>query len=109
MRAVGTVASYDEELGWGVIDADGHPGGCWVHFSAIAGAPPKVLRDGQRVELLSEEADQDGYRYRAVKVWPAGEPEPADPGADADREASAAYGSVLTITFDDADGPRSGD
>ncbi len=109
MRTVGTVASYDAELGWGVIEADQHPGGCWVHFSAITGPPPKALHAGQRVELVSEEAEQDGYRYRAVKVWPAGEPEPADPGADADWEASAAYGSVLTITFDDDGAPRSGD
>ncbi|MBM7808592.1 hypothetical protein JOD57_004429 [Geodermatophilus bullaregiensis] len=61
----------------------------------------RALRPGQEVELDHEAAEQDGYAYRAVRVWPAGA-EPADAPAD---PPSAAYTSTLTLTVDDRDRP----
>ena len=49
-----------------------------------------------------EAADQDGYSYRALEVWPVDGPpvrtqrEVSDP--------SGAYSSHLTVTFDDEAG-----
>jgi cold shock CspA family protein len=31
-----SVHAFDADEGWGVIDGPDVPGGCWVHFSAIA-------------------------------------------------------------------------
>jgi CspA family cold shock protein len=95
----GVVEHYHEDLGWGVIEADGHPGGCWVHFSAIVGPPPHSLRAGEPVGLISESADQDGFAYRAVKVWRAGAPEPDDHRLTAAADATA-YSSFVTIQWD---------
>jgi len=45
----------------------------FVHFSAIQAEGYKTLRAGQKVDALIEGPlpfDQDGYRYRAMSVWP---------------------------------------
>jgi CspA family cold shock protein len=55
------------------------------------------LRAGQRVELEWERPGQDGYPYRAVRVWLAGH-QPGDTGPDSD-EPSAAYRSKLSIDW----------
>jgi CspA family cold shock protein len=49
------------------------------------------------VALEWEMADQDGYSYRAVRVWPAGS-DPVERTAERDH---AAYSSTLTLRFDD--------
>jgi CspA family cold shock protein len=97
MTSVGSVRSYDADEGWGVIDGPDVPGGCWVHFSAVAADGYRELRPGQRVSFRAEAVDQDGFGYRAVKVW-TGEVEPPDRIAGPD--GSGAYGSTLTLTFD---------
>jgi CspA family cold shock protein len=56
--------------GWGVIDSPETPGGCWTHFSHVAMRGYRTLEIGQLVELEWQESGQDGYRYRAVRVWP---------------------------------------
>jgi cold shock CspA family protein len=43
MRERGTVREWHAEDGWGVIDSGAAPGGCWVHFSALAVDGYKVL------------------------------------------------------------------
>ncbi|GIE76665.1 hypothetical protein Aph02nite_26150 [Actinoplanes philippinensis] len=97
MTSIGTVRSYYEDEGWGVIDGPDVPGGCWVHFSDIAADGYRALTPGQRVSYRAEEAEQDGYAFRAVKVW-TGDTEPA---ARTVREGgSGACGSTLTLTFD---------
>jgi cold shock protein len=58
-------------VGRGVIDSDQTTGGCWTHFSSIDVPGYRTLAAGQPVELDWEPADQDGYAYRAVAVWPA--------------------------------------
>jgi cold shock protein len=92
------VRAYTADEGWGVIDGPDVPGGCWVHFSAIAGNGPRQLAEGQRVSFRAEAAEQDGFAYRAMKVW-SGDTEPDDQRPD--ETSSDAYRSTLTLTFDD--------
>ena len=95
MTSTGQVRSYDAEQGWGVIDGPDVPGGCWVHFSAVAAPGYRELATGQEVSFRAEPADQDGFAYRAVKVW-TGDAEPADqPSAVGD-----AYRSSLNLSYD---------
>ena len=69
MASIGTVRTFDADLGWGAIDGPDVPGGCWVHFSAIAVDGFRTLTRGQQVSFRAERARQDGFAYRAVKVW----------------------------------------
>ncbi|MCW2765284.1 MAG: hypothetical protein JWO11_1243 [Nocardioides sp.] len=55
MAATGRVRSWNAEEGWGVIDCDETPGGCWFHFSAIES--PATYR-----------GPSDGEAYRATVI-----------------------------------------
>lgn len=44
-----------------------------------------------------ESAEQDGYHFRAIEVWPAGQK--PDRGEPEISGASDAYRSSLTVTF----------
>jgi CspA family cold shock protein len=102
MVSVGVVREFHAVEGWGVVDGADVPGGCWVHFSAIAMDGYRQLTPGQRVSYSAEAADQDGFRFRAVTVWPDGvEP---DLTRLEPRANSVAYRSSLTITFDEPEG-----
>ena len=98
MSNSGVVRSWLDDAGWGVIDSTLTPGGCWTHFSVLAVRGHQRLAPGQAVELEWERAEQDGFRYRAVRVWPAGK-EPVDAAASS-GSASGAYASTLEITWD---------
>jgi cold shock protein len=104
MASIGSVRRFDADDGWGVIDGPDVPGGCWVHFSAIAGNGYRQVSAGQRVWFRAEAASQDGFAFRAVKVW-TGEAEPAA-GPDAAERDSGGCGSVLILA---ADGPADDD
>ncbi|MEV2240458.1 cold shock domain-containing protein [Micromonospora sp. NPDC049891] len=91
----GVVRIYHSGAGWGVIDGSEVPGGCWVHFSAIAMNGYRQLAAGQRVSFIAEPAAQDGFAYRAVKVWTT-ETEPVDQQRESSQ--SRAYDSTLTLT-----------
>jgi CspA family cold shock protein len=96
MAISATVREWHEDEGWGVLDSAETPGGCWAHFGAAAVAGYATFEPGQAVTLEWEPADQDGYAYRATRLWPAGE-------APADRSVSGsggAYTSTLTLSFD---------
>ena len=97
MASIGSVRGFDADEGWGVIDGPDVPGGCWVHFSAIAGDGYGQLSAGERVSFHAEAASQDGFAFRAVKVW-TGEVEPAAPIRE--QRSSDAYRSTLTLTAD---------
>lgn len=85
-----------------MIDSPGTPGGCWAHFSAIAVAEDyRTLLVGELVELEWEQAEQDGYDYRARRVWPAGQRPVERPPSN--QEPSEAYDSTVTITWDTAE------
>lgn len=72
MSVSGVVRFWRDHEGWGVVDSASTPGGCWAGFSAVAMAGYRKLDAGQRVELEYERGDQDGYSFRATRVWPAG-------------------------------------
>ncbi|GAA2595346.1 hypothetical protein GCM10010435_87960 [Winogradskya consettensis] len=94
---MGTVRSWNADEGWGVLDGPDVPGGCWAHFSAVAATGHRELGTGRTVVFRAEAANQDGYPFRAVKIW-TGENKPPDPQAGAG--SSDACSSTLTLTFD---------
>ena len=101
MAVDGIVRSWVDEEGWGVIDSLETPGGCWAHYSHLSMAGFRTLSAGDTVRLEWESPGflQDGFAFRSVRVSPLGEgPAPADRPQD----ASAAYRSTLTSTFDEA-------
>lgn len=51
---------------------------------------------GEAVEFEFEAVDQDGFRFRATRVWPSGS-EPVDHRPEM---PAPAYTSELTIEFD---------
>lgn len=100
MTSLGRVREWHDEDGWGVIDSEVTPGGCWAHLSSLLVTAPRALRAGQEVTFSFETADQDGYSFGALEAWPAGR-EPIRPEASG---PSSAYRSSLALTFDDEAG-----
>lgn len=92
----GTVREWHVDEGWGVIDSDATPGGCWAHFGTVLTSGYRSLSPGQPVSFEFETEWQDGYDYRAVAVW-TGNDRPATP---ARQKPSAAYHSILRLEFD---------
>jgi CspA family cold shock protein len=94
--ARGVIREWRHDDGWGVIDSDETPGGCWVHFTHLRMAGWRAAEPGQGVTFTFEPGPQDGFDYRAVDVTidgvPRVEPEPPQP-------ASPAYQSRLTIDW----------
>ena len=70
MAVQGVVREWHPDDGWGVIDSDGTPGGCWAHFSVVEMEGYKALSAGDPVELTWETPGQDGYDHRATRVVP---------------------------------------
>ena len=99
MTAVGTVRIWHGDGGWGVIDSDETPGGCWTHFSHVFTRGYRSLRPGQQVDLEWASPGQDGYDFMATKARPIGQP-PSDDPPPSDSTPSQAYRSQLTITWD---------
>lgn len=97
METTGIVRFWHDDEGWGVIDSDETPGGCWAHFANVAVPEYRSLQPGAEVNLEWEATSQDGYSFRATRAWPAeAEPEPEVPPTD----SGDAYHSGLTIRFD---------
>ena len=67
-HATAKVASWDDDEGWGVVEAPGLIGGCWVHFSAVQGTGFHSLLVGSTVDVEWETAQQDGYSFRAISL-----------------------------------------
>lgn len=59
--ARGSVLAWWREEGWGVIETDAAPGGCWAHFSSLDMDGCRTLRVGQHVTVDYDPAVQDGY------------------------------------------------
>jgi len=89
--------------GWGVIDSEDTPGGCWAHFSTVLVRGYRALRAGESVTLDYEPAQQDGFSFRAVEVWPADQ-EPYRTETEA-QDPPDAYRSTLRITHGDPKDP----
>jgi CspA family cold shock protein len=62
----------------------------------------KGLTAGQDVEFTYEAADQDGYAYRAVEVWPAGQ-QPFRGDRFGAGTSDGAYSATFTIRTDEGD------
>jgi cold shock protein len=60
VASTGVVREFHPDAGWGVIDGSEVPGGCWVHFSAIAMDGFRRLTPGQQVSFRVEAANQQG-------------------------------------------------
>jgi CspA family cold shock protein len=74
----GTVRSWSDEGGFGTIQVEGEPEFVWAHFSVIeppGGSGFRSLKVGDRVTLLVEAAEQDGYHWRATWVGESNEGE----------------------------------
>jgi CspA family cold shock protein len=98
MTVEGTAREWHDDLGWGVVDSAATPGGCWAHFSSVAVSGYRSLRPGQAVSLEYESFDQDGFQFRALRVWPSGMT-PYE--ALLQDGSSPAYHSKLDLTFDE--------
>jgi len=96
VTTAGIVREWHSAEGWGVIDSDSTPGGCWTHFGSVNTSGYRALRPGQPVWFEFETGPQDGYAYRAVTVW-TGDDRTA-PATDDVR--SAAFHSTLSLRFD---------
>lgn len=95
--ATGVVREWNGEDGWGVLDSDETPGGCWVHYSSLDMAGYRTLRPGQHVSFTFETGSQDGYDYRAETVWLEGVPRALPP-----EDGGTPLGSsVLVIRWHD--------
>lgn len=93
----GTVRTWHDEQGWGVLDSDATPGGCWTHFSVLDLDGYRSLASGQQVRLTAESPGQDGFPWRAVRVAVDG----VAPAAPTETNAAGAYSSDLRLTWDD--------
>jgi CspA family cold shock protein len=66
--AVGVVRAWHDAEGWGVLDSDETPGGCWAHISHLGMVGYHCVLRGQRVTFTFEPGPQDGFDFRAVDV-----------------------------------------
>ncbi len=66
----GTVKSWDENEGWGVLSSAEVPGELFAHFSYIVGDGHRALSAGERVRFECEPfpSGQDGYFFRARQI-----------------------------------------
>ncbi|MCF1594366.1 cold-shock protein [Streptomyces muensis] len=91
----GHVLEWHSEEGWGVLVSDSLPDQVWAHFSAIQASGFRELTAGQLVTFSAEEAEQDEYHWRAVRVWPE-----ADVRRPPNGDDGPGYSSGLDISFD---------
>lgn len=89
-------------MGWGVLQSDDLPADVWAHYSAIEDMPGfRGLEAGERVRFSWEEADQDGYRLRAVAIYKlSARPGSKRSGAVPESADNGAFRTSLTIHFD---------
>lgn len=77
LMSVGSVTFWKKTDGWGVIESEDTPGGCWAHFSVIDMKGFHELSPGQEVYFEWEPSTNiDGYRFNALKIQPAGGEDP---------------------------------
>jgi cold shock protein len=93
MAVKAVVREWHDDEGWGVVDASWVVGGCWVGFGQVEVDGYRRLTAGQEVALEFEEARQDGFAFRATRVWPWG----AEP-ARREPEDGEGYFSALRIS-----------
>jgi len=92
--ARGVVREWHSTEGWGVIDSEKTPGGCWAGFAVLQMAGYGSASAGQAVTFEFEAGWQDGYGFRALSVEMDGI-EPAE--FDVDPDAGSALHSELSF------------
>ena len=93
----GVVTVWHDDDGWGVIEIDESPGGCWAHVSRIHMRDFRASLDvGEIVDVQIEPVGQDGYDHRAVSIRRPGE----DAVLTEPHPAGDAYRSTLEIGVD---------
>jgi cold shock protein len=93
----GVVREWDPAGGWGVLDSEETPGGCWAHFSSVDMAGYRTARPGQPVDFTYERVPQDGFDYRALRVRIRGVPGAESHAVEGDGPG---YSSTLRIDLD---------
>lgn len=93
---VGHVLEWHTDEGWGVLASPSLPDVVWAHYSTIQAEDFRELTTGQAVRFLAEEAEQDQYHWRAVRIWSEGRTGRQRDGDD----DGPGYSSGLNITFD---------
>jgi cold shock CspA family protein len=66
----GTVRSWAEDEGYGLIDSADTPGGCWADRAGIVMDGHRALTPGDPVTFTCVPGWRAGYRYLALLVWP---------------------------------------
>lgn len=94
----GIVREWRAGAGWGVIDSPETAGGCLVIFESIQTPGFKSLTPGETVDFEWITASQEGFTFRAERVWPGGITR--DDNEQVDRSGDA-YSSELLISFDE--------
>jgi cold shock protein len=66
----GTVKSWNDDEGWGVLVSPDAPGEVWAHFGQIEAAGYRALMAGAAVTFDYERVPggQDGYDFRARQI-----------------------------------------
>lgn len=81
--ADGTVREWYDDEGWGVLDSDATPGGCFAHFSSVQLDGYRRLTSGEPVRFVWIREDRDDFSYRAERVSRAAvDPFPPTPAPD---------------------------
>lgn len=92
---VGRVREWNRDQGWGVIDSDETPGGCFADFGVIQMPGFRELSPRQIVWFEARPGGQDGCAYRATAIALTPELKPQQPPPPSD-----AYASRLVIELD---------
>jgi cold shock protein len=66
----GRVKSWNDDEGWGVLEAPDAPGEIWAHYSHIEAEGFRTLTAGAVVSFDYERVPggQDGYDFRATRI-----------------------------------------
>ncbi|WP_157371794.1 cold shock domain-containing protein [Angustibacter sp. Root456] len=66
----GTVASWSEDAGWGVLASDATPGGCFASFAVVHIDGYRALTVGRKVTFSAIPMEIEGLRWQATSVTP---------------------------------------
>jgi CspA family cold shock protein len=80
----GVVREWHGHQGWGVIDSDETPGGCFAYYADIQMPGFRALSAGQSVWFEARPGGQDGCAYRATAIALIPEIKPVEPPPPSD-------------------------
>ena len=68
MTSRGVVRFWNSEDGWGVIDCEQTPGGCWVHFGEAEGIRKRTPGRHVTFEWQTTSGPVEGFAFVAERV-----------------------------------------